>query len=110
MSSDAILNSWKEIATYVGRGVRTIQRWEQSLDFPIHRPHGRPRSAVIALKPQIVEWLRMTHVDPHVNQLTNWKSQAPATQDDQLLLVRTRALLAKSSSLRTPLAQTKKMG
>jgi len=24
---DEILNSWKEIAGYVNRGVRTVQRW-----------------------------------------------------------------------------------
>jgi predicted DNA-binding transcriptional regulator AlpA len=51
------LNSWKEIAAYVGRGVRTVQRWEQELQFPVRRPRGRKRSAVIALSHEIDEWL-----------------------------------------------------
>jgi len=53
-----VLNSWKEIAQYVGRGVRTVQRWEQFLDFPVRRPHGRSRSAVIALPEEIDDWLK----------------------------------------------------
>jgi hypothetical protein len=27
-----VLNSWKEIAHHLGRGVRTVQRWEQELE------------------------------------------------------------------------------
>src|SRR5215469_14961462 len=56
-----ILNSWKEVAGYVGRGVRTVQRWEVELGFPVRRPRGKNRSAVIALKPEIDLWLRTPH-------------------------------------------------
>jgi len=52
-----VLNSWKEIAAYLGRGVRTVQRWEQELGLPVRRPRGKERSAVIALKPDIDLWL-----------------------------------------------------
>jgi hypothetical protein len=52
-----VLNSWKEIAAYLGRGVRTVQRWEQELGLPVRRPRGRERSAVIALKPDLDLWL-----------------------------------------------------
>jgi hypothetical protein len=51
------LNSWKEIATYMGRGVRTVQRWEQELGLPVRRPRGKSRSAVIALAADLDEWL-----------------------------------------------------
>lgn len=50
------LQGWKEIAAYLGRGVRTIQRWEQ-FGLPIHRPAGRDRSAVFALPSEIDAWL-----------------------------------------------------
>lgn len=60
MQHKAILNTWKEIAQYVGRSVRTIQRWERELGFPIHRPRGKQRSAVIAMPPEIDEWARRT--------------------------------------------------
>ena len=31
------LDSWKEIAAYLGRDVRTVQRWERREGLPIHR-------------------------------------------------------------------------
>lgn len=52
-----ILNSWKEIAAYLGRGVRTVQRWEQELELPVRRPRGTSRSAVLALKSDLDRWL-----------------------------------------------------
>ena len=55
-----ILNSWKEIASYLGRGVRTVQRYEQKLGLPIHRPAGRERSAVVAFVDELERWLRNT--------------------------------------------------
>jgi hypothetical protein len=58
MSSQAVLNSWKEIAEYVGRGVRTLQRWEQFYSFPVHRPAGNHKSAVFAVPTEVDEWLR----------------------------------------------------
>ena len=59
-SSTRILNSWKEIATYLGRGVRTIQRYEEELGLPIHRPAARERSAVVAFADELEWWLRNT--------------------------------------------------
>jgi hypothetical protein len=58
--STRILNSWKEIATYLGRGVRTIQRYEEELGLPIHRPGARERSAVLAFTDELERWLRNT--------------------------------------------------
>jgi hypothetical protein len=55
-----ILNSWKEIASYLGRGVRTVQRWERDLGLPVRRPHGRKRSTVMALVREIDAWLLRT--------------------------------------------------
>ncbi len=52
-----MLNSWKEVAVYLGRGVRTVQRWEIDLGLPVRRPRGKPRSAVIALKTELDSWL-----------------------------------------------------
>jgi hypothetical protein len=53
-----ILNGWKEIAAYLGRGTRTAQRWEIDLGLPIRRPRGRERSAVFAIPSEIDEWFR----------------------------------------------------
>ncbi len=53
-----VLNSWKEISTYLGRGVRTVQRYEVELGLPVRRPHGKSRSAVIAIPDELDTWLR----------------------------------------------------
>ncbi len=55
---ETILNSWKEIAEYLGRGVRTAQRWERDLGLPVRRPRGKERSAVVAVSSDIDAWLR----------------------------------------------------
>ncbi len=57
-----LLNSWKEIANYLGRGVRTVQRWERDLALPVRRPRGYGRSAVLALTQDLDEWLRRSAV------------------------------------------------
>ncbi len=52
-----ILHSWKEIASYIGRGIRTVQRYEVQFDLPVHRPSGRSRSSVMAFSDEIDAWL-----------------------------------------------------
>ena len=44
MPGKLLLNSWKEIAEFVGRTERTVQRWEKLYGLPVHRPAGRERS------------------------------------------------------------------
>ena len=56
MPSD-LLNSWKEIANYLGRGVRTAQRWERQAGLPVRRLNGKSRSAVLAFPADIDAWL-----------------------------------------------------
>ncbi len=50
------LNGWKEIGSYLGRVVRTAQRWE-TLGMPVHRPASRKRTAVIAFPQELDSWL-----------------------------------------------------
>ncbi|HET6933637.1 MAG TPA: hypothetical protein VFI72_02285 [Candidatus Angelobacter sp.] len=58
LGSEDLLNSWKEIATYLQRGVRTVQRWEAEFGLPVRRPAGKKRSAVIAIRSELDQWLR----------------------------------------------------
>lgn len=51
-----LLNSWKEVANYLGRGVRTVQRWEK-LGLPVRRLGAGPRSPVVANARDIDRWL-----------------------------------------------------
>jgi hypothetical protein len=52
-----ILNSWKEVAYYLGRGVRTVQRWEHELGLPVRRPRGKSRSPIMAFREELDSWL-----------------------------------------------------
>jgi CheY-like chemotaxis protein len=52
------LQSWKEVAAYVGRGVRTVQRWEE-LGMPVHRPGNGARATVFALVAEVDEWMKL---------------------------------------------------
>jgi hypothetical protein len=40
------LDSWKEIASYLKRGVRTVQRWEREAELPVHRLATEKRGVV----------------------------------------------------------------
>jgi Tol biopolymer transport system component len=51
------LDSWKAIATYVGRDVRTVIRWEQKGGLPVYRVPVGQRQAVYAFKHEIDEWM-----------------------------------------------------
>ena len=55
-----VLTSWKEIAAYLGKGVRTVQRWESELDLPVRRP-GSERHIVLAFPAELEEWARQQH-------------------------------------------------
>jgi len=53
----AVLSGWKDIANYLGKGVRTVQRYERKLGLPVRRPAGKLRGAVVATKAEIDAWV-----------------------------------------------------
>ncbi|RPI26489.1 MAG: hypothetical protein EHM61_11665 [Acidobacteria bacterium] len=52
------LDSWKEIAAYLKRDVRSVQRWEKAEGLPVHRHEHGERSTVYAFQSQLDNWLR----------------------------------------------------
>jgi len=52
-----ILNGWKEIGGYVGRDIRTVERWEKQRGLPVRRVPGAGRATVYALISELDEWL-----------------------------------------------------
>ena len=50
------LDSWKEIACYLKRGVRTVQRWEQANGLPVYRLDVDRRGTVYAYKQELDAW------------------------------------------------------
>jgi Tol biopolymer transport system component len=55
-SREGRLDSWKEIATYLGRGVRTVQRWEREEGLPVHRLGHEKRGSVYARREELAAW------------------------------------------------------
>ena len=52
------LDSWKEIAAYLNRDLRTLQRWEKTANLPIRRLNKPGTRAVFAYTGDLDEWLR----------------------------------------------------
>lgn len=58
------LDSWKEIATYMRRDVKTVQRWEKREGMPIHRHVHDRMGSVYAFRPELDTWAqqrRLSH-------------------------------------------------
>jgi Tol biopolymer transport system component len=59
------LESWKEIAAYLGRGVTTVQRWEQHEGLPVHRLSHAKKGSVFAVRSELDGWLtEREHLGP----------------------------------------------
>jgi CheY-like chemotaxis protein len=56
--SKPVLTSWKQVAEYMGKAVRTVQRWERDLGLPVRRQGGTGKNAVVAHPEELQEWLR----------------------------------------------------
>ncbi|HEY1264698.1 MAG TPA: tetratricopeptide repeat protein [Terriglobales bacterium] len=55
-AGDARLDSWKEIAAFLKRGVRTVQRWEREEGLPVHRHQHRKLGSVYAFEAEVARW------------------------------------------------------
>ena len=68
------LDSWKAIADYLGRNVRTVTRWYVERGLPVHHVPGGKRSHVFAFAGELDAWLlNHTLAPPFVS------SSSPAT-------------------------------
>lgn len=75
------LDSWKEIAAYLKRGVRTVQRWEQSSGLPVHRLEADRQGPVFAYKEELDAWWASRRraaepVSPTPRRLGGWSAAA----------------------------------
>jgi len=55
-SGDLQLESWKEIATYLKRGIRTVQRWEAKEGLPVRRQVHEKLGTVYAYARELDTW------------------------------------------------------
>ena len=50
------LDSWKEIASFLRREIRTVQLWEKKEGLPVHRHFHKQLGSVYALRSEIERW------------------------------------------------------
>ena len=50
------LDSWKEIASYLRRDVRTVQRWEKREGLPVYRHLHDKLGSIYAYRNELTEW------------------------------------------------------
>jgi len=77
------LDSWKEIATYLRREVRTVQLWEKKEGLPVHRHFHQQLGSVFGFRSEIDRWRR--EVSRHRSSL-NETGSAPAVAADRITI------------------------
>ena len=56
-SSPGTLNGWKEVAAFLGKSVRSVQRWERDLGLPVHRINTPDQGQIVyASRSEIEQW------------------------------------------------------
>lgn len=61
------LNGWKEIAQYLGKSTRTVQRWERNYGLPVQR--------IAAARGEVI-WASRAEVD-------RWRTERPSLSEDE---------------------------
>jgi len=93
--SDCVrLDSWKAIAAHLGRDIRTVQRWEESEQLPVHRHLHKQRGTVYAYPDELDRWLEArrsnrppTWVRPSSRPWPRWIGLGTATVGLLALLI-----------------------
>ena len=70
--------SWKEIAGYFGRDVRTVQRWERTDGLPVRRLKHAKRGSVFAYKEELDRWVELRTQAPSGEKAQAEKRQPPS--------------------------------
>ena len=58
------LDSWKQIAAYLGRDVTTVQRWEKREEMPVHRHLHDRMGSVYASRAELDTWTQSRNLPP----------------------------------------------
>jgi hypothetical protein len=93
-----VLSSWKDIANYLGKGVRTAQRWERERGLPVRRPDGHVcKCAVLLYRSDADAWMA-NQLSPDVNAQTFWTANRSTEARSELQKsIRARKLLRQAN-------------
>ena len=67
------LDSWKEIAAYLNRDIRTVQRWEKTAKLPVMRLQTPGLRAVFAYTEELDQWLKLQSPETPVAHPRNYR-------------------------------------
>ena len=83
------LDSWKEIATFLKRGVRTVQRWEKEEGFPVHRHQHAKLGSIYALRSEVSAWQsgRDQNIGNRKNELSVLADEGGTLSQTKLLVL-----------------------
>ena len=74
------LDSWKEIAAYLNRSVRTLHRWEKDEGLPVHRHQHKELGSVFAYKRELDAWIGARSPDPDFQAQDDQPASAPRSR------------------------------
>lgn len=94
LAKPVVFRSWKSIAAYLNRGVRTVQRWHSDLQLPVHQVKAQSRSQVFAYKAELDQWLQKC---AHTNSSSGEDRLAPEARPIRTVVARTSKLLFMAS-------------
>ena len=108
------LDSWKEIASFFRREVRTVQLWEKSEGLPIRRLHHKKLGSVYAYRSELESWWakRSAHRTGLVPKLDDSCSEGRLESSFAPLVPNLRRILVfpfQAADLRQDLIRTKRI-
>ena len=95
------LSGWKEIANYLGKGTRTVQRYESQFGLPVRRPAGKPWGSVVATRGELDAWVNASSIREAYRLTTPVSDSAYPTRE-------IRRGLAEMTRLREQMFQLRK--
>jgi TolB-like protein/cytochrome c-type biogenesis protein CcmH/NrfG len=80
-SNERRLESWGEIATYLRRDIRTVQRWESLHGLPVRRLRIGKQGQVFAYPSELDAWVRKRQPTAE-DDVVNGESEAPGSSKE----------------------------
>jgi tetratricopeptide (TPR) repeat protein len=80
------LDSWKEIANYFRREVRTVQLWEKREGLPVHRHFHKQLGSVFAFRSELKAWSDQVSQKSCQQTIVAQQNTTPGIQQHQLTI------------------------
>lgn len=103
MQRPRFLSGWKDIATYLGKGVRTVQRYERELALPVRRPAGKSTGSVVATTAELDAWVSASPIREAFRLPIAAPTSTAATKEISTGIAEMRKLREQMSDLRSEL-------